>query len=176
VRHLWRKPPGDNRIDSICPSFATGGCTNDVRIRRDDLHDEIFKHLRAHPFTDRAIASARKVLACGLRDLELEEAAASTTPAIDKALRKPDQQVEDLKDMNLPEAAQEAALTQLALQREALMKGGIHRVRNGESSAHGSLWSACPRSSRGTTRPSNGASRRSLIPQPLHKHGRRFGR
>lgn len=55
------------------------------------------------------------MLARGLRDLELEEAAASTAPAIDEALRKLDQQVKDLKDMNLPEARQEAALTQLAL-------------------------------------------------------------
>jgi site-specific DNA recombinase len=56
---------GDSRHDFICPSHATEACTNDLRFRRDELHDAIFGLLKAHSFTPRAIEIARKVVEQG---------------------------------------------------------------------------------------------------------------
>jgi DNA invertase Pin-like site-specific DNA recombinase len=111
---------GDSGRDFICPSYASGACSNDLRVRREQVHDAVLEPLLKHLLSDTMVA---KVQAQGTADLkrmakEEGDAARKCTPS--KELKRLHEEEAALRAANLRAAFLNAALAAIDEERQAI--------------------------------------------------------
>ena len=113
---------GDSRNDYICPAHTSNNCTNDMRFRRQDIHDAVFGLLTEHLLSKETMARGREQIEARLREEQEREEEALAAVADSKAMVRLDEQATALRTMNLPCTALHAALSALDREREDLLK------------------------------------------------------
>ena len=112
---------GDGRVDYVCPSYSSGGCTNDLRTRRDPVHQAVFDALKHHLLSANALAAGEKYVEAVLR--EREEAAAMLAAADGAAVKRIDANIAGLHALDLPEDVKSVAIAKLEAQRAEVIAG-----------------------------------------------------
>ena len=111
---------GDSRTDYICPSYSSGACDNDLRVRREDVHNGLLKPLDAFLLDEGFIAAVTAVGEADLRRMaRAEEAVAKKLPP-SKEVKRLEEHEAALRALSLPTAALTAALDALDREREEI--------------------------------------------------------
>jgi len=96
---------GGSRKDYICPGYASGACDNDLRVRRDEVHNSVLEPLTEHLLTDEVIARVKASGEAELRRMVREEEAAARNAVPSKEMKRLDEQEIALRSLALPPAA-----------------------------------------------------------------------
>jgi len=96
---------GGSRTDYICPGYASGACDNDLRVRRDEVHNSVLEPLTEHLLTDEVIARVKASGEAELRRMVREEEAAARNAVPSKEMKRLDEQEIALRSLALPPAA-----------------------------------------------------------------------
>lgn len=111
---------GDSRTDYVCPSYASGGCDNDLRVRRDDVHNALLEPLNEHLLNDEMIAFIQAKGEAELRALIREEEKAARTASPSTEMKRLEEQESALRALTLPPAAMSAALAAIDRERDEI--------------------------------------------------------
>jgi site-specific DNA recombinase len=111
---------GDSRRDFICPSYSAGGCDNDLRVRRDEVHAALLEPLNEYLLNDEMTAKVRSAGEAQLRALIREEEKAAKQARPSKDLQRLDQEEADLRAITLSPTAMNAALAALEGARQEI--------------------------------------------------------
>jgi site-specific DNA recombinase len=112
---------GDGRRDYVCPAFTAGHCTNNLRFRRDDAHVAAFDLLRRELLNDDAIERGRVRVESWLEEQARHEDATDRAAADDAQMRALNDELANLRKMNLRPAALAAAIEEIEKEKAALV-------------------------------------------------------
>jgi site-specific DNA recombinase len=111
---------GDSRRDFVCPSYASGGCDNDLRVRRDKVHAALMEPLNEYLLNDELVAKVKTAGEPQLRALIREEEKAAKQARPSKDMKRLDEQEAALRALSLPTAAMNAALAAIEGERQEI--------------------------------------------------------
>jgi len=118
---------GDSRSDYVCPSFASGGCNNDLRVKRDPLHRAVWDRLKADLLSQDAIARGKVLVRDWLREQARRAEAAAREAEGGAEFQRLDAQIGALRALKLPPAALSAALASIERERVELRERATPR-------------------------------------------------
>jgi Recombinase zinc beta ribbon domain len=114
---------GDGRTDYICPGYSSGACANDLRTRREPVHQAVFDVLKDHLLSPAALAAGEQYVQAVLREREREEAAAARAAADGKPVKRIDANIAALQALDLPDDVKSMAIAKLEAQRAEIVAG-----------------------------------------------------
>jgi hypothetical protein len=118
---------GDGARDFVCPAHTSGHCDNDMRFRRDTIHQAVFDLMKDHLLSDEVIARGKRRVEAELREQHRQEEAAARRVEDGSAVRKLDAQARALRDLDLPPSAVSAALAEIERKRAELLTQASER-------------------------------------------------
>lgn len=113
---------GTGIYDFICSGHdgTCQGCPNDLRFRRDEVHEAVVSLLREHWLSDESIERGLAYVRTKLREQQLEDDAAAQPAAEAAALRRLDEEARALRSLKLRPEALAAGLAAIEVERAAL--------------------------------------------------------
>jgi len=119
---------GDSKTDFVCPGHKPGACANDMRVKRESVNQTVYDVIKQQLLSAEAIERARLILETEFKARERAEEAAVRKAANTQKLRKLDKQVAEVRGMDLPAAAADAAIAALEAERQELLDEAAGKV------------------------------------------------
>jgi site-specific DNA recombinase len=119
---------GDSAHDYICPGHKSGACANDMRVRRDAVNQAVYDVIKEQLLSKESIERARAVLEAEFKRREREADQTLRKAANTQKLRKLEKQIADVRALDLPPTAIEAALTALEAARTEVLDEAAGKV------------------------------------------------
>jgi hypothetical protein len=119
---------GDSLRDFICPGHKSGACANDMRVRRDAVNQAVYDVIKEQLLSKESIERARAILEAEFKHREREAEQAIRKAANTQKLRKLEKQIGDVRGLDLPPTAIEAALTALEAARTEVLEEAAGKV------------------------------------------------
>src|SRR5581483_7154375 len=112
---------GDGLRDYLCPAYTAGSCSNNMRFRREDTHIAAFDLLRKEMLSDERIAHGQAYIRAMLEERAREEDAAVRQASDGAELRALDNEIAELRRLNLRPAMLAAGIEEIEREKAALL-------------------------------------------------------
>jgi site-specific DNA recombinase len=119
---------GDSRTDYVCPAFTANSCTNSIRFRRDDIHEQVFELLTSHLLSEESLARGRADIEAQLREAMKREEQALVAAADSSAMAALDEQTTQLRKLKLAPRTLQVAIAAIEREREELLGQAAKRA------------------------------------------------